>query len=198
VTEPIDRALLARLAKVIDQATAALEDFDYARAQEFAEAFFWSFCDDYVELVKTRAYGEGDAGAADSARAALALALSVQLRLFAPFLPFVTEEVWHWWQPGTVHHAAWPTVAELGVHSQADPAVLEVAAEVLGAIRRAKTSAKRSMRARVQTLTVSGTPAQLAAVEAARGDLSDAGGVELLQLVESDALAVSVVLAEES
>jgi valyl-tRNA synthetase len=198
---------LARLADVVTQATAAFEEFDYARAQEFAETFFWSFCDDYVELVKTRAYGGGDASAdsaaapsagADSARATLALALSVQLRLFAPFLPFVTEEVWRWWQPGSVHRAAWPTAGELEGAAGGDSSVLQVAAEVLGAIRRAKTTEKRSMRAKVRQLTVSGPPDVLVAVEAAREDLTDAGGVEELVLEDADVLSVSVVLAEET
>jgi len=200
VSTPLDRALLARLADVVTQATAAFEEFDYARAQEFAETFFWSFCDDYVELVKTRAYGEGDgaAAAADSARATLALALSVQLRLFAPFLPFVTEEVWRWWQPGSVHRAAWPTVAELEGATAGDWSVLQVAGEVLGAIRRAKTTEKRSMRAKVHRLTVSGPADILAAVDAARGDLIDAGGVEELLLVGADTLSVVVELAEEA
>jgi valyl-tRNA synthetase len=198
VIEPLDRALLARLAEVITQATVAFEEFDYARAQEFAETFFWSFCDDYVELVKTRAYGEGDAAAANSGLATLALALSVQLRLFAPFLPFVTEEVWRWWQPGSVHRAAWPTVDELEGAAGADSLVLKMAGEVLGAIRRAKTTEKRSMRAKVRLLTVSGPPDVLEAVDAARGDLIDAGGVELLRLEKADELSVSVELAEEA
>jgi len=198
VTDPVDRALLAQLAGVVTQATAAFEEFDYARAQEMTEAFFWSFCDDYVELVKTRAYGEGDPAAADSARAALALALSVQLRLFAPFLPFVTEEVWRWWQLGSVHRAAWPSVDELGDHAGEDPAVLTVAADVLGAIRRAKTTEKRSMRAKVRSLTVSGPAAVLRAVAAAQGDLSDAGGVEELRMVEAGEFAVAVALADEA
>jgi valyl-tRNA synthetase len=198
VVDPIDRALLAQLAGVVSAATAAFEEFDYARAQEVTEAFFWTFCDDYVELVKTRAYGEGDAAAADSARATLALALSVLIRLFAPFLPFVTEEVWRWWQPGSVHRAPWPSTEEMGRHADGESAVLSAAAEVLAAVRREKTSQKRSMRAKVSLLVVSGPPATLAAVDAARGDLSDAGGVEELQLLEAESFSVAVSLADEA
>jgi valyl-tRNA synthetase len=196
-TEPLDRALLGQLAHVVGNATAAFEEFDYARAQELTESFFWSFCDDYVELVKTRAYGEGDASGAESARASLGLALSVLLRLFAPFLPFVTEEVWRWWQPGSVHRAAWPTATEFGAETDTEGAVLSVTAEVLGLIRRAKTAEKRSMRARVAELSVSGPAATLAAIRAAQQDLIDAGGVDTLTLTESDAFSVSVVLADE-
>ena len=132
VREPIDAALLTQLTALVETATAAHEGFDYARALEVTETFFWSFCDDYVELVKTRAYGEGDPAGADSARATLAVALSVLHRLFAPFLPFVTEEVWSWWQEGSVHLAPWPDAAETGVDAGGDATVLSVAAEVLG------------------------------------------------------------------
>ena len=204
VTAPIDRAILGRLAVVTAEATAAFEEYDYARALERTEAFFWAFCDDYLELVKTRAYGDsGDPGTA-SARAALAAALSVLLRLLAPVLPFVTEEVWSWWQAGSVHAAAWPTVAETGPGAASaggvDPAtdaVLEVAAEVLGLVRRAKTTAKRSMRAEVAVLTVVDTPARLEALAAAVGDLRDAGRVVELVTRLGDEPIVDVVLAGE-
>jgi valyl-tRNA synthetase len=193
VTEPLDRSLLARLATVVDEATAAMEAYNYTRALEAAETFFWSFCDDYVELVKTRAYGSGPA--ATSAQATLALALSVQLRLFAPVLPFVTEEVWSWWQSGSVHRALWPAAAELPTGG--DPAVLPVAAEALAAVRKAKSEAKQSMRADVATATVTAPEAQVALVEATRSDLTDAGRIAELDVVAGEGpLRVDVVLAE--
>jgi valyl-tRNA synthetase len=196
VTEPLDRAMLAGLADVVDEATDAFEHYDYTRALERTEAFFWRFCDDYVELVKSRAYDPGteDPGPA-SARAALAVSLSVLLRLFAPFVPYVTEEVWSWWQDGSVHRAAWPERGELGRAAEgADPGLLETAAELLGALRRAKTAERRSMRHPVARLTVTGGPELLAAVRLVAADLCDAGAVEDLELLEG-ALDADVELA---
>ncbi|WP_138734362.1 valine--tRNA ligase [Modestobacter excelsi] len=193
VTEPIDRGLLASLATVVDEATAAMDAYNYTRALEVTEAFFWSFCDDYVELVKTRAYASDEG--ARSAQAALALALSVQLRLLAPVLPFVTEEVWSWWQGGSVHRALWPTATELPTGG--DRAVPAVAAETLAIVRKAKSEAKQSMRADVASATVTAPEVQVALVEAARRDLTAAGRIESLTVVAGDGpLTVDVVLAE--
>jgi valyl-tRNA synthetase len=192
VSEPIDRALLARLRDVVAEATAAMDSYNYTRALEVTESFFWSFCDDYVELVKSRAYGSGQK--AVSARLTLAIALSVQLRLFAPVLPFVTEEVWSWWREGSIHRNPWPSYLELTV--EGDPAVLDAAAEALAAVRKAKSEAKQSMRADVESATVTAPAEQVALVEAARGDLVDAGRIASLSVVAGEGeLTVDVVLA---
>ena len=196
VHEPLDAAMLAALRELVVSATNALEQYEHARALEITEQFFWSFCDDYLELVKARAYRD-DAGAA-SASSALATGLEVLLRLFAPFLPFATEEAWSWWHADSLHLASWPTGDEIAANDDFAPQLLRDVAEVLGEVRRAKTMAKRSMRAPVARAVVRARPAVLSHLEAARGDLVDAGGIELLELVPTDEeTTVEVELAAE-
>ena len=196
VSEPLDRAMLTALADIVDDATAAFDRFDYARALERTEAHFWAFCDDYLELVKNRAYGGGHG--AESAKAALGTALGVLLKLFAPFLPFVTEEVWSWWQPGSIHRSPWPDAAPLRTAAaQADPLPLRVAASVLTEVRRAKSEAKRSMRSPVERMVVTDTAERIAALELVAEDVSAASVIASLDTVVGDTFGVEVVLASE-
>ncbi len=198
IVAPLDRSMLGELAGVVADATAAFEAYDYARALERTERFFWRFCDDYLELVKGRAYGGAGAEGAGSAHAALARALDTLLALFAPFVPFVTEEVWSWYQPGSVHCSPWPEASALAAAAgDGDPLVLEVAAAVLGELRKAKTVARRSLRTEVARVVVIDRPERLTALGRAGGDLCEAGRVAHLELLEGAALAVEVELAEE-
>jgi valyl-tRNA synthetase len=200
VAEPIDRAMLAQLADTIEAATDSFEAYNYARALERAEAFFWNFCDDYLELVKERAYGEGetqDPRATASARGALRLALSAVIRLFAPFLPFAAEEAWSWWQEGSVHRAPWPVTGELGdAVSGADREVLTAASDVIAAVRKAKSEAKVSMRAEVAAVTITAPAATLERISLAETDLRAAGRITKIEQTasETDDLRVSVSL----
>lgn len=181
-SEPLDRSMLAALSDVVARATGALDAYDHTAALAATEEFFWTFCDDYIELAKGRAYGTGPG--AESARAALATALSVQLRLFAPFLPYATEEIWSWWRYGSVHRAPWPTTHELSrAAGDGDPAVLRLVGAALGQIRRAKSQAHVSMRAPVPLAEVLGPAGQLELLSAAAEDLRSAGHVERLDLL---------------
>ncbi len=205
LTSPLDRALIARLATVVQDATQSFEDYDYARALQHTEERFWWFCDYYLELVKGRRYDcAGDPEGAASVSRALRLSVSTFQRLFAPFLPFVCEEVWSWWQPGSIHRASWPDAAQLRGESQRDgqsglgageDEALTVAAEVLGEVRKAKSQAQRPMRAPVRLVRVHDTPARLSALQLGLGDLLAAGTIERLEPVESDEFAVEVALA---
>ena len=197
VTAPLDRAMLAALADVVDVATDAFESYDHTRALEATETFFWTFCDDYLELVKDRAYGgeKWTAEATASARSALGLALDTLLRLLAPTLPFATEEVWSWWREGTVHLAPWPVAAPL--REAADgvgPAGLPAAGRALAALRKVKSEAKVSMRVGIVRAELGVPAAELPLVEAAAADVRAAGRVAALTLVADEAATDAVVV----
>jgi valyl-tRNA synthetase len=198
----VDQAMLVKLAEVVDAATVALEQFDYARALERTEEFFWWFCDDYVELVKTRAYGETQDSS--SARVSLHRALSIVQRLLAPMLPFATEEVWSWWQTGSIHRATWPTTAEVLEGFNAAPDAvdgLDAICLVLGAVRRTKTEAKVSQRAEVSKLVITAGSHTVSILQSNLLDLRNAGSLQEIDFVISDSnseptnLSVQVTLA---
>jgi valyl-tRNA synthetase len=194
VADVVDRSLLARLATVVEQATAAFEEYDYTSALEVTERFFWEFCDDYLELVKERAYAEDGGTGTRSARAALVVALHVQLRLLAPFLPYVTEEVWSWWQEGSVHRTTWPTSGELGSAAAEDTTTLAAVAAALTGIRGAKSRAKVSMRTELQRCTVRGPALLVSAARAAGHDLRNAGRVSGDLEFETDDTATEITV----
>lgn len=194
LTNPLDRAVLAQLAEVVRASTAAFEKYDYARALQLTESFFWHFTDDYVELIKDRAYGaSGEEGQA-SVLAALATTLDSLLRLFAPFLPFATEEVWGWWRAGSVHRAPWPSAVTV---DDGDTTLLATVGDALSGIRKAKSEAKVKQRTQVLSATVTAGEVQAAQLTAGLGDLkAAANALELTVAVGDGELAVSDVVLE--
>jgi valyl-tRNA synthetase len=201
VTEAVDQSMLLALADVVRDATVAFENYDHTKALELAEKFFWNFTDDYLELVKERAYGQGGATTASQASAALALrkALHVMLRLFAPFLPFATEEVWGWWQKntGSIHRSAWPTVEELTDGLDAgNHGLMELASVALFGLRKAKSDAKASMKAEVVSATLQAPAAALTSVRVFESDLKAVGRIAELSYAEADEIQVTDVVLE--
>ena len=196
VTEAVDRSMLAALAQVVEATTAAFEKLDYARALEAVEPFFWMFCDDYIELVKSRAHGDGADPATRSARAALAIALEVQLRLFAPFVVFATEEVWSWWREGSVHSQPWPEAAPLReAAAGVDASVLESLSSAVIAVRRIKSDAKVSQKTPLLRTVLVAPQGRASDVEAGRADLMALGSIDKLTVEEG---AVEAVTAQDS
>ena len=199
ISEPVDQALIAKLAATVESATKAFEEFNYAKALDATETFFWEFTDDYVELVKERAYGEREVVNTQSARATLLVTLDTLLRLFAPFLPFTTEETWSWFNRDSIHTSHWPDSDALrALASSGDKAALATATEALRMIRKAKSEAKLSMRAVVSVAVFTGTPEMLKHLDSVATDLKAAGSIEELKTVsapDSTDLQAEIILA---
>jgi valyl-tRNA synthetase len=201
VTSPVDRAILRRLATLVEEGTADLEGYDYARVLQRTEEFFWRFCDDYLELVKGRRYGEQGSDGAASASTALTACLSVLLRIFAPFLPFVTEEVWSWWQEGSIHRAAWPTATELealldrnDVATRAqDERMYDCAVELLFDVRKQRSEAKQPMRVPITAVAVRDDAAAIDLIPSFAADLKSALRVQAFELSVGEPREVRVV-----
>lgn len=191
VTQPLDRAMLTALGTVVEQATAAFDEFNHARALEVTEAFFWTFCDDYLELVKERAYTEdlGDP-ARVSAVVAMRRAVDVMLRLFAPFIPFATEETWSWTHEDSIHVASWPMAADALAAEAGNTRLLELTSQALTSIRGAKTDAKASQKTPVTRATITAPAEDIALLEQIAGDLASVGRIESLSFEAADELSV--------
>jgi valyl-tRNA synthetase len=189
ITAAVDRAMVRNLAALVADATAAFDGYDYARVLQRTETFFWGFCDDYLELVKGRRYGDQDVAGAASANAALTAALSVLLRLFAPFLPFVTEEVWSWWREGSIHQAAWPTAGELtslladnsAATAQSDQQTYAWATDVLFEVRKQRSEAKQPLKVPITKVTVTAEAAAIALMPVVEADLRAALRVQAFE-----------------
>ena len=196
VTQAVDHALLNKLAQVVDTATTSFEKYDYTRALEVAETFFWAFTDDYVELVKERTYGNQGEESANSARAALGITTHTLLKLFAPFIPFVTEEVWSWWQEGSIHLQSWPKSSEIITNKSVGIDALNNVTWILSEVRKVKTENKQSMKAEVKTLEIWGKSDVIDQVKDAQKDLIAAGNIKDLKLNVADSeIKVKVELA---
>ena len=186
VTQAVDHALLNKLAQVVETATTSFDKYDYTRALEVAETFFWAFTDDYVELVKERTYGNQGEAAANSARAALGITTHTLLKLFAPFIPFVTEEVWSWWQEGSIHLQTWPKSSEIITNKSVGIDPLNNVTWILSEVRKVKTENKQSMKAEVKTLEIWAKAEVIEQVKDAQKDLIAAGNIKDLKLNVTD------------
>ena len=197
VGEPLDRGMLQNLAVLVDEATTELEHYEYAKALAKIESFFWDFCDNYVEAAKSRKYGDFGGEAAASASTAMRLALSVLLRLLAPYLAFACEEVWSWTNAGSIHRAAWPTRGEIirvsGTDASAQRAVFHVT-EALNVIRKGKVDQKVSIGTPVREVVYQSTDEAIACLKLVERDLKAASRADALVLRAAAEPGVQITL----
>ena len=207
ITSELDRAFIAKLRTLVEESTMNFESFQYAHALQQTESFFWThFTDTYLELVKARAraFADGatrdEAEASGSAVASLRLGLSVLVRLFAPVLPYITEEVWSWSfakeiplgateTPGSVHRAAWPNASDFeGVAAPDHAASFDTAVATLAAINKAKADAEVSMGRGVAMLRLAVSPETLVVLENVASDVLSAARVSEHEFVTKPSL----------
>ena len=197
IVHPLDIGLLSTLAPLVKDATARLEhEYDYAWVLQKTESFFWDFCDNYLELVKSRRYGDFGDGPAGSANSAMGTALSVLQRLFAPYLPFVADEVWSWWQQGSVHTASWPTENEilraLGTRNDEAVALYVRTKDVLAAIRKRKSEQGLSAGAQLDRVIVRNGDGLDAILRDVIQDLTTAVRADVIEFVKDVEFSVEV------
>ena len=195
VTQAIDKAMLAALAEVVTGATKAFESYDHTKALELTESFFWNFTDDYLELVKERAYGQNtDPAGQASAVSALRIALLAITKLLAPFIPFATEEAWSWWQEGSVHRSVWPISDDLSaISGNQSASLMTLASQALIGIRKAKSDEKLSMKAEITTLTIEASEQEIESLKHIESDLKSVGKIDEIKYKASESLAISGV-----
>jgi valyl-tRNA synthetase len=192
ITEESDRAVIAELRPVIERATAAFEAFDYAQALQLTEEFFWAtFCDNYLELAKSRTYEEGVTPGKLSAAATLRLVHRAVVRLLAPYLPYITEEIWHWCysedsgMKPSIHTSPWPAISEFAsVPAPRHADTYRATVEVLDSVRKAKAEKNLSMKAPVESVQIIAASAILEALKSVEGDIAGMLSIERVAYVE--------------
>ena len=185
IVNELDRAFIAELKELVVVATQAFERFEFSIALQETEKFFWgAFTDNYIELIKRRSRSEDDPQGRASAVATLRLALNVVLRLFAPVVPTITDEVWSWvfaeeTGDSSIHLTTWPAVAELDAISVPDVnGSFSAACDAISAIRKAKSESGMSLNRELLTLDLEADDAGQHDLMLVRKDVAAAGGAD--------------------
>ena len=192
VDNELDRAFIEKLRGLIDQATGYFEKFEFARVISAVEDFFWhNFTDTYLELTKARARSADGAG---SAVAGLRTGLQTLLRLMAPFLPYITEEVWSWafaeeTDQKSVHNAPWPSIEELAeIETPVSTSSFDTAVAALAAVHKEKTLAHMAVGAEIESLTLKCKPETASVLGGVIDDVMAAARVSAFKLIEDESV----------
>jgi valyl-tRNA synthetase len=208
ITNPLDLAFLNQLRALIDRSSENIERYEHALALGEIERFFWrGLTDNYLELVKARSRSESDLAGRGSAIATLRLALNVLLRLFAPFVPYITEEIWSWSfaeesRSKSIHTARWPASSELPAASASED-LFETAIAALGAINKSKSESGVSVGRGISSLRLAANSATAAVYDTVKGDVLGAVRapsceVEIKDSLEANQFEVVTVTFEDN
>lgn len=154
--EEIDAYLLLKLEKLIHQATECFENYEYSHARALTEKFFWqTFCDNYLEIIKSRIFGQ-DEEKKKSAQFALNGALLTVLKLFSPIMPCITEEIYQEFFKqqecyDSIHVSKWPqpTIKKFSKDQEILEKKGDVFFSILEKVRKEKSQNQKSMKSEI-------------------------------------------------
>ncbi len=198
ITNPMDISWLSKLDATIKQATENLNLYDYAAALELIEKRFWDFCDYYLEIVKKRAYSETDT----SAVASLMKTIDIFLKLFAPFCPFITEEIYQcrpWGECNTsLHGTLWPSRIDMQNVNEDTGTLYDLTSVIAAEIRKAKTSANTSQRTAVSKIEIGASLSQQKVLEQGLEDIINVGNlsVSAIEFKETAELSIGEIVLD--
>jgi valyl-tRNA synthetase len=154
--KPMDRWILSKLNQLVDDVSDSIENYNFARSVNRIQTFVWhDFCDEYIEAVKYRLYGDQDSiESKQAAQYTLKIVVETSLKLLSPITPHFTDEVYqHLGDGGSIHQTAWPEVQndliDLEIEKQG-----EIGVEVIGELRRFKSASKMPLNAALKAVTV--------------------------------------------
>jgi len=205
---PLDEAMHYALANLITETTASFQTYGYSRALDLTEKFFWSFCDDYLELSKLRTYDISNPSETISAIKTLEISLSTILKLFAPFLPFVTEEIWSWSHSDSIHTSNWPTAEEVASpvasnightsnyqDSEKYIRLISLCSIIMEKIRKKKSEANVSIKTPVDKVIITADHETISLISLIQSDLAGAGNVATFTYDETESQEITIEVA---
>jgi valyl-tRNA synthetase len=152
---PMDALFLAQLPLLVNAATTSFYNYEYSMAKSSVEQFFWKdFCDNYLELVKKRVY-QGKGEEKKSAQYVLYQSLLAIVKMIAPIMPFITEEIYQehfkkFEKEKSIHLCKWPEEKALKLHhAKFEATYWNILVELISKIRQEKSKAKKAMNSEI-------------------------------------------------
>jgi valyl-tRNA synthetase len=189
----MDKWMLSKLQKLILACTEAFNNYEYSKAKQELEQFFWNvFCDNYLEIVKDRLYNPGNyiSGARESAQYSLYEATLNILKLASPILPHITEEIYQVYfaekeAKKSIHLARWPQANETLIDESAENAGDAIVA-ILSAVRKYKSEKSVSLKEAISQVLIECPENIRKHIELALPDLAAAAVIKDINFGEGD------------